>query len=145
MRSFLTRWVPVLLWAIVIYMASANPDPYNALPTRWIEPCLSEESAFPSCAELLGRVLHIMEYAVLALLIARAMNRHNDVVLASLVNALILTLFYALSDEIHQLFVPGRTFQLMDLGLDLIGGVIGLVIFDRIGAKRKQLDRGMIN
>jgi VanZ family protein len=93
----------------------------------------------PSCAELLGRVLHISEYAVLALLTARAMIWHADVRLASLVLVLGLTELYALSDEIHQLFVPGRTFQLMDLALDLLGGMIGLIFFERIRAKRRLL------
>jgi len=75
----------------------------------------------------------------LALLTARAMFRYREVRLASLVLVLGLTELYALSDEIHQLFVPGRTFQLMDLVLDLLGGVIGLIIYERIRAKRRQL------
>jgi len=139
MRSFLSRWLPVLVWATVIFIASANPDPYRPLPSRWTEPCFSAGSDFPSCAELLGRVLHISEYAILALLTARAMFRYREVRLASLVLVLGLTELYALSDEIHQLFVPGRTFQLMDLVLDLLGGVIGLIIYERIRAKRRQL------
>ena len=93
----------------------------------------------PSCAELLGSVLHVSEYAVLAVFTARAMIWRSDVRLASLVLVLGLTELYALSDEIHQLFVPGRSFQLMDLGLDLLGGVIGLIIYARIRAKRRQL------
>jgi VanZ family protein len=138
MRSILSRWLPVLIWVTVIFFASANPDPYKALPYRWIEPCFSASSSYPSCAELVGRVLHISEYAVLALLTARAMFQHENVTLANLVLVLGLTELYALSDEIHQLFVPGRSFQLMDLGLDLFGGVIGLIIYRRIRAKRRR-------
>ncbi len=33
---------------------------------------------------------------------------------------------YALSDEIHQLFVSGRAFELMDICLDLIGSIVGI-------------------
>lgn len=41
------------------------------------------------------------------------------------------SLFYGLSDEIHQLFVPGRLFDMADLLADTIGGVSGglLIIF----------------
>jgi len=46
---------------------------------------------------------------------------------------------YSLSDEIHQLFVPGRAFQLIDLTLDFIGAVLGLVIF--MGVKRCIVSR----
>jgi VanZ family protein len=139
MRSILSRWLPVLIWATVIFFASANPDPYKPLSSRWIEPCFSAESNISSCAELLDRVLHISEYAILALLTARAMIWQKDVHFTSLVIVLGLTEFYALSDEFHQLFVPGRNFQLMDLALDLLGGMIGLIIYDRIRAKRRRI------
>ena len=50
---------------------------------------------------------------------------------------------YALSDEIHQLFVPGRSFQFFDIFMDIcgvtvgiIGGIILLLIIDSI-KKRK--------
>lgn len=63
----------------------------------------------------------------------RGKVRHSSVVFV-----LGLTELYSLSDEIHQLFVPGRSFQLMDLGLDLLGGIIGLIIYERFRTKRKQ-------
>ncbi len=40
--------------------------------------------------------------------------------------AFALCIAYALSDEIHQTFVAGRTFQLQDLGLDAAGILTGL-------------------
>ncbi|HEX9058870.1 MAG TPA: VanZ family protein [Clostridia bacterium] len=47
---------------------------------------------------------------------------------------------YGLSDEIHQLFVPGRCFQLIDLGMDAIGSLaaIALVMLLYI-IKRKKI------
>jgi VanZ family protein len=65
----------------------------------------------------------------MAFLMARALLWKGELRLVSLVLVLGISELYALSDEIHQLFVPGRTFQLMDLALDLLGGVIGLMVF----------------
>jgi len=47
------------------------------------------------------------------------------------VYSLLFCALYALSDEIHQLFVSGRAFQIIDLVLDFIGSLVGicLVIF----------------
>ncbi len=129
MKTFFWRWLPVILWGMVIFMASANPDPYKPLDSWWFQPCFSTEAGSPSCAELLGRVLHTGEYAVLTALLARAVIWQGQVRPASLVLVLGISEIYALSDEVHQLFVPGRTFQLMDLTLDLLGGVIGLMVF----------------
>lgn len=45
---------------------------------------------------------------------------------------LLFTMLYALSDEIHQIFVPGRTFQLEDLALDLLGALAGLWLYQKL-------------
>lgn len=37
------------------------------------------------------------------------------------------TILYGLSDEIHQTFVPGRNFQIFDLGVDSIGILLALI------------------
>lgn len=38
-------------------------------------------------------------------------------------------LLYAISDEFHQYFVPGRTAKVLDVGIDFIGSVIGYIVF----------------
>lgn len=66
---------------------------------------------------------------VLSVLVARAFIWHGrarpDLVLA----AWGLTALYALSDEIHQLYVPGRAFQLSDLALDISGAALGIAVY----------------
>jgi len=39
---------------------------------------------------------------------------------------------YALSDEIHQLFVPGRAFQVFDLFIDFLGSLFGVFLYSRL-------------
>ena len=143
MKTFLWRWLPVFLWAVLIFLASANPDPYQPLPSRWFQPCFSAEAGSPSCTELLGRVLHTSEYAILAALLGRALVWQGKVRLVSLALALGISEIFSLSDEVHQLFVPGRTFQWMDLSLDLLGGVIGLLVFALI--RRRSAQRTVID
>jgi VanZ family protein len=124
-----SRWFPVVLWAVVIFIASANPDPFHLLPQGWITFCQSAGMDLPDCNELLGRFSHTAEYAVLAALLARALVWQGKPQIILWVIVLGISELYALSDEIHQLFVPGRQFQLQDLGFDLLGGAIGLAIF----------------
>ena len=53
-----------------------------------------------------------------------------------------VSLGYALSDELHQYFVPGRAFELIDLGVDGIGVVAALslvLIWTRIRASSSTL------
>jgi len=132
-ETIFIRWLPVILWAIFIFITSANPNPYRSLPASW-----SAQSA-PVQAnpgpkritfdELLGRFLHAAEYLVLAALIARALVGRGDLRLVLLAMAFGLSALYALSDEIHQLFVPGRAFEWRDLSLDFAGSTLGVIAF----------------
>lgn len=52
-------------------------------------------------------------------------------------------LLYAISDEIHQIFVPGRSAMVMDVGIDFAGAVCGCIIYvciKRIYDRRKKYD-----
>ena len=56
-----------------------------------------------------------------------------------------ITVLYALSDEFHQLFIPGRTGRLKDVCIDSIGMLIGFLciyIFNKIkGGKYERVYR----
>jgi hypothetical protein len=55
--------------------------------------------------------------------------------------ALILTLGYGLLDEWHQTFVPGRFGSLTDVGFDLTGAIIGLLIYRSwFSVEKKDVD-----
>ncbi len=43
--------------------------------------------------------------------------------------SVLLSFGYAITDEIHQIFVPGRSFQLTDLAVDFGGIVLGVAVF----------------
>lgn len=69
---------------------------------------------------LLKKVAHLCEYAVLAILLHRAMGGESDW------RALLIGGLYAASDEFHQSFVSGRSAELLDLAFDILGVVLGL-------------------
>jgi hypothetical protein len=78
-------WLPVLLWAGLIFGFSAVPDLGTGLGTWDL---------------VLRKIAHFCEYAVLGLLLMRATRREGV--------AVGLGVLYAASDELHQHFVPGR-------------------------------------
>jgi VanZ family protein len=137
MKTFLSRFLPVLLWIGVIFAFSARSDPYASLPTAWGEPQVSTTpvpagtpaKTLPSTDELIGRFLHVGEYLMLGFLVLRAVSWNAAVRVGNFLVSAGLSLLYALSDEIHQIYVPGRAFQVSDLLLDLTGILIGLGIY----------------
>ena len=70
-------------------------------------------------------IYHLLEYFVLSFFLFRAFNGYN-VKNAFLLSILISTL-YGVTDEIHQLFVPGRAFEIKDIFIDLLGSCFILI------------------
>jgi VanZ family protein len=69
---------------------------------------------------------HVAAYVGLAALTARATGRGlRDVSLRAVITAILISSLYGVSDEYHQMFVPGRTFDVLDLLADAIGSVAG--------------------
>lgn len=86
---------------------------------------------------LILKSFHLIEYAILAFLLLFAIYKTKLVIFISYL--------YAISDEIHQAFVPGRTSRFRDTLIDLIGILIGVFIFTKIKPKiilylKKKLD-----
>jgi VanZ family protein len=131
--NLFVHWLPVLLWALFIFITSTNSNPYRSLPSSWARQTVQVQanpgSKRINFNELLGRYLHAAEYLILAALIARAMIGWGDLHFNFLAMAFAISGLYALSDEIHQHFVPGRAFEWSDLALDLGGSVLGVVAF----------------
>jgi len=125
----------------VIFAFSASSDPYRTLPSNWESACLSIRLGSLCQDEMLGRFSHAAEYALLALFACRGVFWNRAWFPVGLLLAAGLAFGYALLDETHQLFVPGRTFQLLDLGLDGLGISLGLLIFalhHRLGVRRRS-------
>ncbi len=91
---------------------------------------LSAQPDLPSpAAGLLGTLFssgsHALEYGVLAVLLAVALDGSRRPILVSFV----VTALYALSDEFHQTFVPGRVADPRDLVCDVAGALVGLALW----------------
>jgi len=70
----------------------------------------------------LKKVAHLLEYAVLAILLHRGVGNEGGGW------ALLIGGLYAVSDEFHQSFVPGRDAALLDVAFDILGVLLGLYI-----------------
>jgi len=72
---------------------------------------------------LVKKGAHMAAYAVLVVLWWRVLALRCSARLA-LELAVLLSLLYAVSDEVHQLYVPGRNGRLWDVGIDACGVLV---------------------
>ena len=96
---------------------------------------LSSRSSVGWAVSYPDKLLHFLEYGGLALLFARALNGgiRKPVPASRLVIAGALALVYALSDEIHQAFVPERMSDWRDVLADAVGAATALAVVALLG------------
>jgi VanZ family protein len=114
-RQIIGLWGPVALWMSVIYALSARSTLLE-MDNRILE-------------FLVHSAAHVTEYVVLGFLLARALRVENT--RQRLAIGFLVAMLYALSDEWHQSFVPGRDASLLDLTMDALGILIGGTIWMR--------------
>jgi VanZ family protein len=135
-RERIWRYAPLIIWMTFISVASSNE--FSAVNTSrvvgplllWLFPNITEESLRLTHL-LVRKAAHFTEYAIMGWLAARAFAGSSRKFLRQrwLLSGLLLIVLYALLDEYHQSFVPSRTGSLYDSGIDIAGGMIGLIGF----------------
>ena len=120
----LSLWAPPAAAALAIFLASSIPTPVQ-IPMPGIG----------------DKFIHFGVYATSAFLLQRAMTASGSNSKIWLITAAIVGC-YGISDEIHQLFVPGRFFEIWDILADFLGATAGALIYDKIrvfsGQKREH-------
>lgn len=117
--SRISRWVLVLVWMAIIFV-------------------LSSQSSLPRAPEdtldvVLKKLAHFAEYAVLGALLLRSLTPSDSWLpihasTRTRLAAVALAGMYALTDEVHQSFVPGRAPSPIDVGIDLAGAALGSTV-----------------
>ena len=109
-------WVPAVLYAGAIFYMSSQSHPEEQLPSF----------LFKGVSD---KVLHGVEYGILALLCYRAFRWAAGPAVAqqAVVLAIMTASVYGITDEVHQFFVPFRESDWQDWLADTIGAVIGAV------------------
>lgn len=91
-------------------------------------PEAEQQKAVDSLQFIVRKSAHFSVYSALGFLCFLAMNTYNVKLKTKLISALSISLLYAISDEIHQLFVPGRAGQIRDVFIDFSGALVGTLL-----------------
>ena len=78
---------------------------------------------------LIRKCAHFLAYLVLGIIVLFAMRRIGFSGKKGILWTLLICISYAITDELHQGFVPGRTPKLMDVVIDSSGALLGIGLF----------------
>ena len=122
MATYFWRFAPPLALMALTYFLSAQP---------------SLDSGLGDLDTVLRKGAHMTEYAILGLLLLRAIGRELP--------ALAVGIGYAITDEIHQHFVSGRHASPIDVLIDTIGLALGIFVVRGLLRPRPASDTGQVS
>ena len=138
-------WTLVLTWMGVIFAFSAQDvgasaelsgniteEIYEVVEETFPETSITEESFEVT----LRNVAHFFLYLVLGFLVYNALFQYKLKWIELLGYSFLITVLYALSDEWHQYYVPGRAFEMKDLLIDTLGAIVGITLIALLYSRR---------
>ncbi len=143
-------WLAVLLFMLVIYFLSTQPAGVSNSCSKGIIAFVVENIVKLTGAAISERdMLHLIRkinstareymhgvvFFVLGMLIHNAVRQSGAKGIKAGAVSLAICIVYGIIDEIHQIFIPGRAFQVGDLIMDAAGSIIGICLIWRIFRK----------
>ena len=86
----------------------------------------------------LRKTAHFILYFILGLSIISFLNEYSIDMKKRIIIGIIVVLLYSISDEIHQLFVEGRSCEIRDVLIDTIGGSSSILLYERLRRRKNK-------
>lgn len=155
MRFYLS-WGAVIGWMVIIFYLShqsgtASSDLSSNITEkiiRFLTIILPFDLAFQDIHSFIRKGAHFFAYFLLGILVYHALvesiqrfsrgklcKKRNDSVgrisryLSNICIALLISILYAISDEWHQRFIPGRSGEIKDVLIDTLGALTGISLY----------------
>ena len=138
-KEIIISWMLLVIWMIFIFIMSSFNGNISSNQSGSIADLiynLFDISDTEKVSLIVRKCAHVSEFFILGILVINLISKYN--VKYSYLISFIVCVLYASSDEFHQLFVPGRSAQVTDVLIDLIGVVLGLLLVFLIRCFRKE-------
>src|SRR5690625_733386 len=134
----LLAWTLVLCWMGMIFYLSHQPATVSSELSSSITQIFIHviEITLPfvqlqqeTWHFLIRKSAHFIAYLMLGIFIIHALyvsdlRRYDGIIIA-----IAISCFYAISDEIHQIFIPGRSGEIRDVMIDTFGATSGILLY----------------
>lgn len=140
----------VLLWMVMIFLLSneeavKSSKKSDGLIIKSVElftgKSLSDQAKEKVLKYLVFPVrkcAHLSLYLILGILVISLLREYMVINTKLVLLSLLICFLYACSDEIHQLFVPGRSGEVRDVLIDTLGACLGVSFYYLVFRKKKM-------
>ena len=119
----------VIIWMVLIFVMSSFSADKSSMQSGFIVNIISNILNIKNVSlltSIVRNMAHFTEFLILGVLVHNYLCCSDKVIVYSI----IFCMAYAISDELHQILVPGRSFQIEDILIDVLGSIIGITIFN---------------
>ena len=145
----------ILIWMAVIFAFSNEPavkssKTSDGITEKVVKIITKEPEKLPkkqrdSIETIVRKSAHFTLYTIGGFLMAGLVNTTNVTNKKLIIYAIVFTTIYACTDEIHQIFVEGRSCELRDVLIDGAGATLGTMIFLFMRKIRQMVDKSKKN
>jgi len=128
------KLILVIIWMIFIFMMSAFSATESGSQSYLIAAFVGKLFHIKNITLLIfiiRKLAHFTEFLILGILVSNWLKNYNK----KLCLSVFICTIYAISDEVHQIFVPGRSCEVRDMLIDVLGAIIGIFIFTILSKK----------
>lgn len=145
-KKQLISWGLVVVWmGVIFYFSSQVSEDSSELSsgvTQLIVDMIhvilpNSEINLDTFSFIIRKLAHFTEYFILAVLVMNALGS-SGMHRKHIFIALLICVLYAVSDEFHQMFVPGRGPSVRDVFIDSIGALFGILCFYVLARIRRK-------
>lgn len=150
MRNKIIAWAGAIGWMALIFILSHQPASVSSGLSSGITEFLlgfmgdvlpGGDAGVEQFHTFIRKNAHFLAYFILAVLLVNALGSWKDLRVRTLLIAFAAAVLYAVSDELHQLFIEGRSGELRDVGIDSAGAATGIFVcwaLNRLIRKRRS-------
>lgn len=144
MKRILFNWTLVILWMALIFYFSHQPASQSSELSSGIADLIEEtiKKINPNTNydpvnlnHIIRKGAHFGVYLVLGFFVANCFIATDISKAKGIYLSIMICVLYAISDEVHQIFIPGRSGQVSDVILDSAGGLMGILLLNIIRRK----------
>lgn len=140
----------VLLWMVMIFLLSneeaiKSSKKSDGLIIRSVELFTGKSLSVQEKEKVLKYLVfpvrkcaHLSLYLILGILVISLLREYMVINTKLVLLSLLICVLYACSDEIHQLFVPGRSGEVRDVLIDTLGACLGVSFYYVVFRKKKM-------
>ncbi|MFZ1302004.1 MAG: VanZ family protein [Candidatus Microsaccharimonas sp.] len=131
-KKLIINYGLLIVWLMAIFLLSSEPSTISSGRSGVLVHTI--QSINPSLTDthtvtfFVRKAAHVTAYFILGILMFRVVRMYKFTARRAVLLSVALVALYAISDELHQLLVNGRSAEVRDVLIDTIAGTIGVLV-----------------